>query len=332
MDRTIVVQLKPTPEQARILKQTLDVHTACFNEVAHLGFTTRNRNGVDLHKQTYYELRRKFPDLPSQLVIAARVKATEAVKSALTWQKKHEASYPKKVAKAKKLGKEPPVFKPVKSPHAKFCPVRYDARSYWVKWQTSTASLATIAGRIELPFTVPAYAQQYTGYPPTSANLCYRKGKWTLHITVSLPAPMVAPTQGVIGVDLGLNRPAVTSARQFLGEKHWKEQERRIFRLRRMLQKKGTKSAKKHLKKLSGKRFRQRRDCLFTHGCADFQYLCFLKRLERHGLGKQKRQERRTQGRTGRNSCSAEVFLRNHASSSFSLAHQSKHYYPCLHV
>jgi putative transposase len=260
MDRTIVVQLKPTPEQARILKQTLDVHTACFNEVAHLGFTTRNRNGVDLHKQTYYELRRKFPDLPSQLVIAARVKATEAVKSALTWQKKHEASYPKKVAKAKKLGKEPPVFKPVKSPHAKFCPVRYDARSYWVKWQTSTASLATIAGRIELPFTVPAYAQQYTGYPPTSADLCYRKGKWTLHITVSLPAPIGAPTQDVIGVDLGLNRPAVTSARQFLGEKHWKEQERRIFRLRRKLQKKGTKSAKRHLKKLSGKRFRQRRD------------------------------------------------------------------------
>ncbi|HKF36471.1 MAG TPA: hypothetical protein VKB35_06175 [Ktedonobacteraceae bacterium] len=30
-------------------------------------------------------------------------------------------------------------------------------------------------------------------------------------------------------VDLGLNRPAVTSARQFLGEKRWKEQERRTF-------------------------------------------------------------------------------------------------------
>src|SRR5215813_10021469 len=67
---------------------------------------------------------------------------------------------------AKKLGKEPPVFKPVKCPQAKFCPIRYDARSYWVKWDKMKCSLATVAGRIELPFTVPAYAQQYVGYHP----------------------------------------------------------------------------------------------------------------------------------------------------------------------
>jgi putative transposase len=260
MDRTMIVQLTPTPEQAKVLKRTLDEHTACFNEVARLGFETRNRNGVELHKETYYDLRHKYPDLPSQLVIAARVKATEAVKSALTWQKKHEASYPKKVAKARKVGKEPPVFKSVRCPQTKFCPIRYDARSYWVKWDKMTCSLATVAGRVELPFTVPAYAQQYIGYHTASADLCYRKGKWTLHITVSIPVPIVTPTQGVIGVDLGLNRPAVTSTRQFLGDRRWKEQERRIFRLRRKLQAKGTRSAKRHLKRLSGKRFRQRKD------------------------------------------------------------------------
>jgi putative transposase len=64
----------------------------------------------------------------------------------------------------------------------------------------------------------------------------------------------------VIGVDLGLNRPAVTSNRRFLGERRWKEQERRIFRLRRKLQKNGSKSATRHLKKLSGQLFRQRKD------------------------------------------------------------------------
>jgi putative transposase len=260
MDRTMIVQLMPTPEQARVLKRTLDEHTACFNEVAHLGFETKNRNGVELHKATYYDLRSRYPDLPAQLVIAARVKATEAVKSALAWQKKVEASYPKKVAKAKKLGKEPPKFKPVKCPHSTFCPIRYDARSSWIKWDKMYCSLATIEGRLELPFSVPAYAQQYVGYHTCSADLCYRRGKWTLHLTVSLPAPNVERTSEVIGVDLGLNRPAVTSNRHFLGEKRWKEQERRIFRLRRKLQAKGTRSAKRHLKKLSGKRFRQRKD------------------------------------------------------------------------
>jgi len=93
-----------------------------------------------------------------------------------------------------------------------------------------------------------------------SADLCFRYGHYFLHVVVSLPAPTVSPSQEVIGVDLGLNRPAVTSTRTFLGERRWKEQERRIFRLRRKLQKKGTPSAKRHLKKLSGQLFRQRKD------------------------------------------------------------------------
>src|SRR5438128_8134300 len=112
MDRTLVVRLNPTPEQAHILARTLQAHTECFNAVARTGFETGCSNGVELHKQTYYPLRAKFPDLPAQLVCAARVKATEAVKSALTWQKKQAARYPKLVAKAMKLRRAPPTFKP----------------------------------------------------------------------------------------------------------------------------------------------------------------------------------------------------------------------------
>src|SRR5712691_10998404 len=115
MDRTLVVQLTPTPEQARTLMATLEQHTACYNAVAHEGFTTACRNGVELHKRTYYPLRAQYPDLPAQLVCAARVKATEAVKSALTWKTKKEQAYPKKVEKALKKGKPVPVFKPVRA-------------------------------------------------------------------------------------------------------------------------------------------------------------------------------------------------------------------------
>src|SRR4051794_24811575 len=126
MDRTMVVQLHPTPEQARIFKQTLEQHTACFNEVAQLGFTQKCSNGVELHKQTYYSLSARYPDMPAQLVCAARVKATEAVKSSLTWQKKHEQAYPRKVAQALKHGKPVPKFKPVKCPQSGSAPIRYD--------------------------------------------------------------------------------------------------------------------------------------------------------------------------------------------------------------
>ena len=71
----------------------------------------------------------------------------------------------------------------------------------------------------------------------------------------------MAPPDEVVGVDLGLNRPAVTSKRHFLGGRHWKEVDRRRFRLRRKLQSKGTKSAKRHLGKVSGRSLRFHRDC-----------------------------------------------------------------------
>lgn len=260
MDRTVIVQLNPTPEQARSLKTTLEQYTACFNAVCREGFTTGCSNGVELHKRTYYPLRAEYPELPAQLVCSARVKATEAVKSALTWKVKKEKAYPKRVEKARKQGKPLPVFKPVRCPHSEMACVRYDQRSYWVKWETFTCSVATVNGRVELPFKVPSHLMQYVGSKVCSADLCYRQGRFTLHIVVSLPEPVVVPSQEVIGVDLGLNRPAVTSNRQFLGEKRWKEQERRIFRLKRKLQAKGTRSAKRHLKKLSKQQFRQRRD------------------------------------------------------------------------
>lgn len=260
MDRTLVVHLTPTPEQARLLRQTLQAHTACFNEVARTGFDTGCSNGVELHKATYYSLRTQYPALPAQLVCAARVKATEAVKSALTWQKKHATRYATLRARAKQCGKEPSPFKPVRCPHSACAPIRYDQRSYWVKWESLTCSLASVAGRLEMGFSVPTHARQYIGGKVCSADLCFRHGRYFLHIVVSIPAPAVSPTEEVIGIDLGLNRPAVTSKRQFLGERQWKEQERRLFRLRRTLQKKRSKSAKRHLKKLSGQRFRQRKD------------------------------------------------------------------------
>jgi putative transposase len=65
MDRTIVVQLNPTPEQASKIARTLQEHTDCFNAVCREGFEHGVNNGVDLHKATYYPLRAQYPDLPA---------------------------------------------------------------------------------------------------------------------------------------------------------------------------------------------------------------------------------------------------------------------------
>src|SRR5258708_26434079 len=123
MDRTLVIELRPTDEQKRFLQRTLQEYTACFNAVRREGFEKGYSNGIELHKATYYPLRALYPDLPAQLVCAARVKATETIKSALTWKKKHEERFPKRVAQALKAGKEPPVFKPIKCPHVQISPI-----------------------------------------------------------------------------------------------------------------------------------------------------------------------------------------------------------------
>jgi transposase len=43
-----------------------------------------------------------------------------------------------------------------------------------------------------------------------------------LHVVVTVDAPDIVQTDTVIGIDLGLSPPAVTSTNQFLGEKAWR--------------------------------------------------------------------------------------------------------------
>ena len=90
MQRTIRFQLQPTSDQQTALMDTLQQFTECFNAVAAYGWGKAERNGVELHKATYYPLRAEYPKLPAQLVVSARMKATEAVRSALTWKRKRE--------------------------------------------------------------------------------------------------------------------------------------------------------------------------------------------------------------------------------------------------
>src|SRR6266851_818273 len=105
MDRTVRIQLHPTPEQAMALKDTLEQFTHAFNMVCSYGWEHGEKNGVKLHHGTYYQTKGVCPGLVSDLLIQARVKATETLKSAFTWKAKHEASYPKQVATALKRGK-----------------------------------------------------------------------------------------------------------------------------------------------------------------------------------------------------------------------------------
>ena len=239
MDRTIRIRLDPTAEQAALLAETARQFTAAFNLVCAHGWREREKNGVCLHHATYRASKERAPGLVSDLHIQARVRATEAIKSALV-----------RLRQGRKTT----------CPHAAACPPRYNVHTYRLGWAAGAVRLSTTGGRQTIPFHVPVHAAKYAGLPVLTADLLSKHGRWYLHVVVTLPTPDVEPIAAVVGCDLGITRAAVTSDNRFHGQRRWRALEARDFRLRRALQKKGTRSAKRHLKKLSGRTGRRRRD------------------------------------------------------------------------
>jgi IS605 OrfB family transposase len=240
VQRTIRIQLDPTQAQATALAETSHQFTAVFNAVCAYGWQQSENNGIELHRALYYPLKAEYPALVSDLHIQARVKATEALKSALALRKK---------------GRK------VRQPHSDACPPRYNLHTYQVDWESCMVRMSLVGGRQTIRFSIPDYSAKYAGYQADTADLIERDGRWWLHIVVTISAPEVEPTNQVVGVDLGICRPAVTSRNRFLGKKAWKAIEGRLFHLKRALQKKGTKSSKRHLKRVRNRQRRFRRDC-----------------------------------------------------------------------
>ncbi len=194
-----------------------------------------------LHHLTYRETKDERPDLVSDLLIQARVQATEALCSAFDRRKK---------------GRK------VSCPQATACPPRYNLHTATLKWDTREVRLSTTAGRVTIPFVLPEYDAKYEGSRTLTADLIHRKGKWYLHVAVELPDPPAPIENGpAVGENLGLCRPAVTSGNRFFGRRQWRGIQARYFRLRRSLQRKGTRSAQRHLRRLTGKVNRFRCDC-----------------------------------------------------------------------
>jgi len=240
MNLTIKLRVQADDEQIRTLGKTLQAYTESFNRVCAVGWKKRRVNGVELHHATYKQ-EREITELPSQLVCSARMKATEALASVRALRKK---------------GKK------VSVPQSKKCSVRYDARSATVRLTEGTASLASIDGRQHIAFTLPPHHADRMDWKVCSTDLCMdREGRLWIHVVVEKDVPQPESTGKVVGIDLGIRRPAVTSENQFLGQRRWREVEERNFRLKRSLQAKGTKSAKRHLKKLAGRVNHFRRDC-----------------------------------------------------------------------
>lgn len=243
IQRTIKLRLRPDAQQEAILLQAVQAYTDSFNGVCAYGWDQKLFNGIELHKATYLAHRERF-GLPSQLAISARMKATESLLSVQALKKK-----------GKKVG----------CPQSQRCPIRYDQRSYGLWFDRREMTLLTLQGRVKLAFGLAPHYEQYTDWKRCSSDLVQdRKGRWWLHVVMSKDILEIPPTDtddSFVGVDLGIVTPAADSRGWAYGSEHWKVVEQRHAKLCSDLQSKGTRSAKRKLKRISGRQRRFRRDC-----------------------------------------------------------------------
>jgi putative transposase len=234
------------------LLETIRLYTNAYNFVCQEGFPTKTTNGITLHRKTYQVVREY---LPSQLAISSRMKATESLKSIFS----------KKRKKTKRSKRKEQLVKSQKCPQSHCQSIRYDCNSYWLKG--NEVSLLSTNGRRKIRIDIPDYYREYFGssvWKNTSADLILsRQGELFLHIVFEreVPDPIRAPKGRIVGLDRGIINLAVSSLNIFYqGGSEVKRTAKRYQTLRAALQTNGSKSAKRHLKKLSGKEKRFRKD------------------------------------------------------------------------
>jgi putative transposase len=229
--RTIVLKLQPTAEQAAELDATLGAFAKACDHIADVARREHTTNKVLIQRACYREVRETF-GLSANLAIRAIARVCAALK------------VPEKA-------------------HSKFQPtsIDYDARIFSFREWDWTISLTLLDSRQRIE-TKPGEHQRQVlkGTKPTAAQLVKREGRFFLHIQIGGEAPDPIEPDDYLGVDLGTVQLATTSdnPKGHCGKPV--EKVRRKHNLqRKRLQQKGTKGAKKKLRRLSGKEARFRR-------------------------------------------------------------------------
>jgi len=226
MKQTMLLKLAPTTEQAAALLETMHAFNEAATYVASVAWASKTANKFALQKLVYGELRSTY-QLAAQLAIRCISKASEAYK------------------RDKSIT---PTFRPEGA-------IVYDERMMNFKG-IDTVSLLTISGRVLLPFRFGAYQQSRLDAIKGQADLLYRNGTFYLAVTLEVPTPPEGEVTSTLGVDLGIVNLATDSEGETFSGEAVEHNRQRHQILRQRLQKHGTKSAKRHLGKLSGKEAR----------------------------------------------------------------------------
>jgi len=232
MNLTLKIKLLSDEEQhSRLLSAMKAFNRAC-NRISELAFNSSTFSKIKIQKMCYYDIRRDF-GLSSQMVVRAIGKVSES------YRRDKEVLH---------------VFRDTGA-------MVYDERILSFKG-LEYASMLTLDGRVEVPMMVAEYhrgmlmGRRVRG----QADLILDNNIFYLMLVIELPDKPIFDADKFLGVDLGVvNLAADSTGETFSGSKV-NDIRRRSANLRAKLQSKGTKSAKRLLKKRSGKEMRFGKD------------------------------------------------------------------------
>ncbi|MCG8347098.1 MAG: transposase, partial [Chloroflexales bacterium] len=190
----------------------------------------------DLQRAIYQQIREQF-GLSAQLAIRVIAKVADAYKL----DKRTERTF-------RSLGS-----------------VAFDDRILSYNLPAKQVSIWTLDGRLKIAFAAGERQMQLLQTRQGESDLVFHRGGWYLLATCEIPEPTPEDVDGVLGVDLGI----VTIATDSDGTTHSGQQvetKRQWYANRRhALQKVGAKSAKRRLKRLSGRQRRFQKDTNSLH-------------------------------------------------------------------
>jgi IS605 OrfB family transposase len=219
---TVQVKLLPTPEQAESLRHTLEIANAAADKLSAMAWEKKEFRRFPLHKLYYRKIRDEFP-LSAQIVCLLTAKVADSYKLDHDTQRHFR----------------------------KHGSIAYDSRILSFDLVKSLVSLWTVAGRKRIAYICGDKQRTLLKYPRGEADLIFRKRKWFLNVTVEVPEEKEHEAIDALGVDLGIVEIAYDSdGRNYSGRTLNKIRNRNLS-LRAKLQRIGTKSAKRLLKKRS---------------------------------------------------------------------------------
>lgn len=214
-------------------KQTyLSLFESCnnvFNDYAKWSFENNTLNKNKAHKALFFPLQEKYPTVKTALQQAARDSALACCKT------------------QKLKGKIP--FK-------KSLSMRLNVLCYTIRGEQLT--LINPQKRHQEILHIPDYYKDiFQTWKTKDAVLSYDKKKkqFWIHITMQKPeeVTIIKTSKNVLGIDRGIYNVATCSDGSLFGSKNVIRVKNNYIHLRRQLQKKGTRSAKRKLKTISGK-------------------------------------------------------------------------------